>query len=126
MNICSCVVHTRPERARDVAERLLATAPDPGIAAKSRLHLLRGRALAGLDRNFEALDAFTSALQLNRSKADEAIIYFHMGRLYYAMANLEQARGAYTMALQIGLPSGLDVQAREDLQEIDRVLNRQR
>ena len=116
----------RPGEALAVTERLLATTPNPGAAAKSRLHLLRGRALAGLGRNFEALDAYTAALQLNRSKADEAIIYHHMGRLYLEMGNHRQAQGAYTMALQIGLPSGLDVQAREDLLEIERILDRQR
>ncbi len=97
-----------------------------GRPAKSRLQQLRGRALADLDRNFEALDAFTAALQLCRSRGEEAVIYQLMGRLYLGMDNLQQAQGAYTMALQIGLPSGLDLQAREDLKTIDRLLGKQR
>ncbi|MEN8005923.1 MAG: hypothetical protein ABFS42_02870 [Candidatus Krumholzibacteriota bacterium] len=90
--------------------------------SKSRLQMLRGQALDQLDRNFEAVDAFTKALQLTRQRDSEATIYFHMGRLYLKMENLQQAQGAYTMALKYGLPSGLDVQAREDLKKIEKRL----
>ena len=100
--------------------------PYVGALLRMCLQQVRGRALAGLDRNFEALDAFTAALQLCRSRGDEAVIYHHMGRLYFGMDNLQQARGAYAMALQIGLPSGLDLQAREDLKTIDRLLGKER
>ncbi len=89
------------------------------VRAKSRLYLLRGRALDMQARDFEAVDAFTSALGLARSKAEEAVIYFHMGRLYRKMGNTDQARGAFTIALQEGLPSGLDLQARENLKAIE-------
>lgn len=89
------------------------------VRAKSRLHLLRGRALDMQERDFEAIDAFTTALGLARSKAEEAVVYFHMGRLYRKMGNTDQARGAFTIALQEGLPSGLDLQAREYLKDIE-------
>jgi tetratricopeptide (TPR) repeat protein len=90
--------------------------------SKSRLQMLRGQALDQLDRNFESVDAFTKALQFARDRDGEAVIYFHMGRLYLKMENLQQAQGAYTMALNYGLPSGLDVQAREDLKKIEKRL----
>ena len=85
--------------------------------------MLRGRALDRLDRNFESVDAFTQALHLARSRKSEAVIYFHMGRLYLKMENLQQAQGAYTMALKNGLPSGLDIQARESLKLIEKRLD---
>ena len=116
----------RPAEALATVDQLLAGPLELGTAAKSRLHLIRGRALAQLDRNFEALDAYMTALQLARARSDEAVIYCHMGRLYLEMENLQQAQGAYTMALQIGLPSGLDLQAREDLKAIEHDLHRQR
>ena len=49
-----------------------------------------------------------------------------MGRLFYGMGNLGQAQGAFTIALQNRLPSGLDVQAREMLMDIENQLNDQR
>jgi len=100
------------------ADSLLADPSELPPSAVSRLELLRGRALAGLDRNFEALDALTRAQQLARDKGAEAIIAFHLGRLFLAMGNLPQAEGAFGLALESGLPSGLEVQAREDLQAI--------
>jgi len=116
----------RGEPALETAEKLLATDLDTSVAAESRLHLIRGRALAVLGRNFEAIDAFTAALQLARTHAEQGVIYLHMGRLYRAMENLQQAQGAYTMALQNGLPAALDMQARDELKAIDRVLGRER
>jgi hypothetical protein len=116
----------RPAAALAGVEKLLEGQLEIIPAAKSRLHLLQGRALADLERNFEALDAYTAALQLARSRPEEAIIYHHMGRLYLRMDNLQQAQGACAMALQIGLPSGLDLQTREDLRAIDRALGKQR
>ncbi len=89
------------------------------LRAKSRLHLFRGQALAVQNRDFEAIDAYTTALGLARSKATEAVVYFHMGRLYDKMGNQAQARGAYTIALQSGLPNGLELQARENLKAIE-------
>ncbi len=65
-------------------------------------------------------------MQLNRSKDSEGIIYFHMGRLFLKMNNLPQAQGAFTMALQNGLPSGLDVQARDSLQAVEGRLRGER
>ncbi|MFO7608914.1 MAG: hypothetical protein R6X35_06915 [Candidatus Krumholzibacteriia bacterium] len=116
----------RPAAALATVEQLLAGGLDLGAPAKSRLQLLRGRALTDLDRGFEALDAFTAALQLCRSRGDEAVIYHHTGRLHLRMGNLQQAQGAYTMALQIGLPSGLDLQAREDLATVEKALAKRR
>ena len=107
----------RPAEALATAEQLAGGPPGRWAPPpSSRLHLIRGRALADLGRNFEAVDAYTQALQLARARSEEAVIYCHMGRLYLEMENLQQAQGAYTMALQIGLPSGLDLQAREDAQ----------
>ncbi len=116
----------RPAEALELVDKLLDGTLELSATAKSRLQLLRGRALAGTNRNFEALDAYMTALQLNRARTGEAVIYFHMGRLYYGMENLAQAQGAYTFALQHGLPSGLELRAREDLQEIERRLDRER
>jgi tetratricopeptide (TPR) repeat protein len=108
------------DKALVVCDGLLAGDLELDGAAKSRLQMMRGQALAGLDRNFEAVDAYTRALQLSRNRAFEAVIYFHMGGLYMAMGNARQAEGAFTIALQYGLPSGLDVRARDALQKIDR------
>ncbi|MCB1182236.1 hypothetical protein KDM41_02310 [bacterium] len=90
--------------------------------ARGRLHLLRGRALAQLGRNFEALDAYTTATQLERDRGFEAVVSYHMGSLFMDMDNLPQARGAFARAVQAGLPTGLDVQAREQLQTIEKRL----
>ncbi len=105
-------------KALTVTEKLLDGELELDSGSRSRLLMLQGQALDQLGRNFESLDAFTNALQLNRNKANEGVIYFHMGRLFLKMDNLPQAEGAYTMALENGLPSGLDVQAREALQLI--------
>lgn len=107
------------EQAIAVCDGLLEGDLKLDSPSKSRLQMLRGRALDQLDRNFESVDAFTQALHLARSRKNEAVIYFHMGRLYLKMENLKQAQGAYTMALQYGLPSGLNVQAREALKMIE-------
>ncbi len=108
------------DEALAVCDKLLAGDLELDSASRSRLQMLRGQALDQLKRNFESLDAFTHALQLNQTKAAEGVIYFHMGRLFLKMDNLPQAQGAFTMALQNGLPSGLDVQAREFLQTVDK------
>jgi tetratricopeptide (TPR) repeat protein len=116
----------RPDEALELADGLLAGDVELTAPARSRLLMIRGRALRDKGRNFEALDAFTSALHFARSRAAQGVIYVHMGRLYTAMENWQQAQGAYTIALQSGLPSGLDLQARDELKEIERVLGRQR
>ncbi len=106
------------DRAVELCDEVLREKALP-LRAKSLLHLLRGRALDQQERDFEAVDAYTTALGLARSKAEEAVIYFHMGRLYRKMGNQDQARGAFTIALQAGLPSGLELQARENLKTIE-------
>ncbi len=116
--ISSLVEKGKGSRAVELCDETLTESSLP-LRAKSLLHMLRGRALDVQDRDFEAIDAYTTALGLARSKAAEAVIYFHMGRLYRKMGNKAQARGAYTIALQSGLPSGLELQARENLQEIE-------
>ncbi len=116
--ISSLVEKGQGDQAGELCQRTLKEDNLP-LRAKSLLHLLRGRALDVQDRDFEAIDAFTTALGLARSKAEEAVIYFYMGRLYNKMGNQAQARGAFTIALQYGLPSGLDLQAREDLSAIE-------
>jgi len=108
-----------------VCEDLLAAEPswtmEPSLvaAAHSRALALKGRALAQVGREYAALDAFTQALQLNMTRANEGGIYFYMGQLYLRMENLPQARGAFTMALQAGLPSSLELVAREALKSTD-------
>ena len=114
------------QRALEVCDDLLSGKLELRPESRARLHLLRGQALVGLDRSFEAIDAYTAALNFNRSKATEGIIYFHMGKLFQKMDNLTQAEGAFTMALQNGLPSGLQVQAREALRQVNQRLNEER
>lgn len=120
------LVRGRYEVALEIVEKLLLGELELDATAKSRLQLLRGRALAGMDRNFEALDAYTTAMHLNRARTGEAVIYFYMGRLYFKMGNLAQAQGAYTFALQHGLPGALGELGREDLQEIEKRLDAER
>jgi Flp pilus assembly protein TadD len=120
------LISGQPEPALAVCTKLLEGDLELDAHARSRLLMLQGQALDQLGRNFESVDAFTHALQLNRTKAQEGIIYFHMGRLFLKMDNLPQAQGAFTMALQNGLPSGLDVQARESLQSIETRRNSER
>jgi len=112
----------RAADALGVCDDILAGTVKLDGAAKGQFEMLRGRALDSLDRNFEAVDAYTRALHLTSLKSDEAVIYFYMGRLFLKMENLQQAQGAYTMALQYGLPTGLDLQAREDLVQIEKRL----
>lgn len=106
------------EAALEVCDRILSGEVDLDGPSRGRFLTLRGRALQMLDRNFAALDAFTRALPLTRSKEGQAVVYFHMGQLYAQMENLKQAQGAYTLALDYGLPTGLQLQAREALQLI--------
>lgn len=112
--------------ALDLCEKLLAGGLKLDGTSHSRLLTLKGRSLEGLGRNFEAVDAFTHALNYDRSRANQAVVYYHMGRLFYEMENLAQAEGAFSIALQHGLPSGLEVQAREILKDIDKQLATQR
>jgi len=116
----------KPEAAMTECDKLLSGDHRLDGLSRSRLLTVRGRALEGLDRNFEAIDDYTEALGYARAKKDQAVVYFHMGRLYLKMGNRAQAQGAYTIALQYGLPSGLDLQAREDLNEIERWLDANR
>lgn len=106
------------EAALATATGVLDSGLDFDAGAHASLLTLKGRALAGLARNFEALDVFTQALALSRDKGDAAIVYFYMGRLYVAMENLAQAESAYGKAIQNGLPSGLNVQARDAMKDI--------
>ena len=106
--------------ALELTKRLLADYGGVQPEALSRLHLLRGRTLHALNRNFEAIDAYTKALTASRSRESEAIIYFHMGRLFLDMENLDQAEGAFAIARRYGLPPGLDLQAAEAQDRISR------
>ncbi|MBK8166706.1 MAG: tetratricopeptide repeat protein [bacterium] len=108
----------RPEAALATCEALLEADLEYEAPARATLQTMKGRALAGLERNFEAIDAYTQALALWRDRGDAAVVYFHMGRLYAAMDNTAQAEGAFAMALQNGLPTGLALQAREALKEL--------
>ncbi len=111
-------------QALDICRGLAADHPDLPNQARSRIEMLRGQALDGAGRDFEAVDAFTQALSFSRNRNADAVIYFHMGRLFLKMDNLAQAQGSYTIALQYGLPSGLDVQAREALVTIGNRLGK--
>ena len=115
-----------PQDSLDVCDKVLATEKKLSASSLARFHVLRGRALKALGRNFEAVDAFTQALNSDRSKAAQALAYYHMGTLFLKMDNLKQAEGAYTIALEYGLPTGLEVQAREDLQMINDRLDSDR
>lgn len=108
----------RPEAALAACVALLESDLEYDAPSRAALQTMKGRALAGLERNFEAIDAFTQALALWRDRGDAAVVYFHMGRLYAGMDNAAQAEGAYAMALQNGLPSGLALQAREALKDL--------
>lgn len=118
-DIESQLIAGEAQPALDACDKMLDGELELDNHSRSRFVMLRGQALDQLGRNFEALDTFTRALQLNRNKDREGVIYFHMGRLFLQMDNLPQAEGAFTMALQHRLPSGLDVQAREALVTIE-------
>jgi tetratricopeptide (TPR) repeat protein len=115
-----------PQEALEVCDELLSEGRKWSASSRGRLHVLRGRALEALGRNFEAVDAFTQALNNDRSKAAQAEAYYYMGSLYLKMGNLTQAEGAYSIALQFGLPTGLEVQALEDLKLIQDRLDSDR
>jgi hypothetical protein len=106
------------EAALRVCEQLLARNADVSAQARSRILQQQGRALHRLGRHFEAVDTFTQALNLASSREDEALIYFRMAELFWDMGNLSQAKGAFGVARQYGLPPGLDIQAQEALRRI--------
>ena len=110
----------------EICDDLLAGNKKLTLASRSQVYVLRGRALEGLNRNFEAIDSYTQALSLDQSKSAQAVAYFHMAELYLKMNNLIQAEGAFTIAIKYGLPTGLEVQAREDLRMVDDRLEKDR
>jgi tetratricopeptide (TPR) repeat protein len=98
----------------------LVDADSLSAAQRSRALVVRGRALFAQERHFAAVEALTQALALAPDRSYQARIYFRLGEVYYAMENWRQAEAAYTAARRFGLPSGLDVQAREALRDIAR------
>ncbi len=116
----------KPLDALQICDKVLQKEKNLSSSSRAQLQVLRGRSLEALDRNFEAVDAFTQALSSDRSKASQALAYYHMGSLYLKMGNLNQAEGAYSIAMQFGLPTGLDIQAREDLLLIQERLDSDR
>jgi tetratricopeptide (TPR) repeat protein len=108
----------QPAAALVTTTSVLESGLDFDAGAHAALLTMKGRALAGLERNFEAIDVYTQALALSRDKGDAAIVYFYMGRLYVAMDNVAQAESAFSKAIQNGLPSGLNLQAREAMKDI--------
>lgn len=114
------------EPALDICNRLLNGDLDLSLSAKARLLMLRGQALVVLEKNFEAVESFTQALQYARPKATQALIYYEMGLLFNKMKNYEQAEGAYTIALNQGLPTSLEMQARETLRQIQDHMDKER
>ena len=111
------------EQALEVCERILTDGTKLDGPSRGSFLTLKGRALEMLGRNFAAVDAFTRALPYVRSKDGKAIVYFHMGGLFRQMGNLAQAQGSYTIALEYGLPSGLELPARDELQAIGEEMN---
>lgn len=116
----------QPQAAVDHCTTLLK--PETGLEAtqRAKVLVLQGRALAALGRNFEAIDTFTQALNFDRSKAAQAIAYYYMGSLFLDIGNEVQAEGALSIARENGLPSGLDLQAREKLKKIKKNEDRDR
>ena len=112
------LARNQPAAALLTCTRLLDSGLEYDATARAALLTMKGRALAGLARNFEAVDALTQALTLSRDRSDAAVVYFHMGRLYVSMNNPEQAGSAFAMALQNGLPAGLALQARDELRDL--------
>lgn len=110
-----------PRAALEHCEKLLMKSGELGVSHRASVMVIKGRALMDLGRNFEAIDAFTQALNFDRSKAAQAIAYYYMGDLYLDMGNEAQAEGALSIARQHGLPSGLDLQARERLQRLNKL-----
>jgi len=92
------------------------------LSAEARGEILqnRGWALHLLGRHFEAIDSYTRALTITRSREDQAVIYFRMAQLFLDMDNRAQAEGAFNIALQYGLPPGLELQALEALRQLTR------
>jgi tetratricopeptide (TPR) repeat protein len=101
-----------------LCDRLLGASERPSPPARGWILQYRGRALQGLDRDFEALEALTMALQLTPRREAQAVIYFHLGSLLAEMENVEQARGALDRALTYGLPPGLQIQVQELLRRL--------
>ncbi len=114
------------QKALEVCDSILEGKVDLDGPSRGRFLTLRGRALGMLGRNFAALDAYTRALPFTRSKEGQAIVYYYMGSLYEQMGNPAQARGALAIALEYGLPSGLDLQAREALKRLAAEMNQDR
>lgn len=116
----------RGAEALALCEKLLDGRLELDGPSQSRLLTLKGQALEALGRDFEAIDAYTHALNYDRSRDNQAVVYFSMGRLFLGMDNPAQAQGALTISLQHGLPSGLDLQAREMLKECEKRLAAER
>ncbi|MBU8871613.1 MAG: hypothetical protein KOO60_12175 [Gemmatimonadales bacterium] len=114
------------QEALDVCEKILDGKLELDGPSRGKFLTLKGRAMELLGRNFAAVDAYTGALSFTRSKAGKAVVYFHMGQLFQQMDNLAQARGSFTIALEYGLPSGLELQAREALKGIGEELKADR
>jgi len=110
----------KAQETQDLCSRLLDGQLELDGKSRSKILTYKGRALEMLGRNFEAGDAYTQALSYDRSLQNQAVIYYHMGHLFYGMENWGQAQGALTIAIERGLPSGLAIQAREMLQETER------
>jgi tetratricopeptide (TPR) repeat protein len=113
------LISGKADDALAVCDKLLGGELELDGPSRGRLLLLRGQALDQLDRDYESLEAFGQALKLCPTRAGEGLVYFHLGRLFLKMKNFPQARSAYVMALEIGLPSGLNVQARDALRSIE-------
>ena len=108
--------------ALEICDQILEGKVDLDGPSRGEFLTLKGRALELLGRNFAAVDAYTRALPFTRAKAGKAVVYFHMGQLFQQMGNPAQAQGAFTIALEYGLPSGLELQAREALQTVGEEL----
>ncbi len=122
----SALTNNEFQTALDFCEKLLGDDKKLSSASRAKVKVLRGRALEGLGRNFEAIDSYTQALSYDQSKSAQAVAYYYMAELYLKMENMIQAEGAFTIAIKFGLPTGLGVQARESLRMVSDRLNKDR
>ncbi len=102
----------------ELAEARFPMEPGQGNIARMEIQKRRGRALHRENRWFEAVDVFTVALAMAESRADQAIIYFHMGELFLDMENRRQARDAFRIAASYGLPQDENARAAAALADL--------
>ncbi|HDQ72878.1 MAG TPA: tetratricopeptide repeat protein [Chloroflexi bacterium] len=104
---------TIEERAIEAAETLLALAPESALA-----HDLRGWAAFQVGDDAAAAEFLQRALALNPYLASA---HYHQGLLYHAQGARENARAAFTRALDLDTSSNLTPRVQRSLDELDRL-----